>query len=361
VPASGLTLVTYLFDLARREPEIGRTSVERYLKLADEHVLGLDNDLVAFVEPELAERVAASRAGCGLARRTRVVPVAFEDLPVAALLSRIEAARTRHPLRNGNPWKDTPLYTALGWAKPELAARVARDDPFDGSHVGWIDIGLSFRPHPGEDPFTRPSDRVRLLSMRPVLERELSDRDRYLASLRGHLAAGCACGSRKNMAWLGAAFARVARETLDAGFAGSDEQLLPLLTSAHPERFALYHGDYEDILANHLVLHRGAKNLSFQLRVWREEGVPGEGAPLAEKVMQSVTAGDFEADAESLAALLDDCYVAAWYGEPEPRPLARRIADLCLTCAERDPAFRDVFLRNEIHVRRNFSFLEPAH
>jgi hypothetical protein len=360
VPARSLTLVTYLFDLARREPETDRTSVESYLRLADEFVLGIHHDLVVFAEPEFAERIEAVRGRRALGARTRVVPIAFEDLPAAALVPQIEAARAIRPLSNVNPRKDTSLYTALGWSKPELAARVAEDTPFDGSHVGWIDIGLRFRPQPGEDPFAHPSDRLRLLSMRPVFEHELADREHYLASLRGHVAAGYACGSRENMVWLGAAFGRLARESLDAGFAGSDEQLLPLLATTHPERFALYRGNYEDILANYLVLHRGAENLSFQLRVWREEGVPGQGASLAREVMESVTAGEFAADAEPLATLLDDCYVAAWYGEPEPHSLARQIAELYLKRAERDPALRDVFLRNEIHVRRNFSFLDAA-
>lgn len=354
-----LTLVTYLFDLARREPEIGRTTIRRYLQLAEDFVLGIDHDLVVFTEPEFAAPIEASRGSRGLGARTRIVPVTFEELPAHTLLQQIKSARARHPLSNANPRKDTPLYTALTWARPEFAARVARDDPFEGSHVGWIDIGLRFRPHPGEDPFAYPSERVRLLSMRPLFEHELAARGCYLASLRGHVAAGYACGSRENMAWLGAAFARLGRETLDTGFAGSDEQLLPLLAATYPERFEFYHGDYEDILANYLVLHRGAENISFQIRTWREEGATGQGAPLARAVLQAVTAGELKADPESLATLLDDCYVAAWYGEPEPHPLARQIADLYLACTERDPAFREAFLRNEIHVRRNFSFLGP--
>ena len=141
--------------------------------------------------------------------------------------------------------------------------------------------------------------------MRPVFEHELADRERYFASLGGHVAAGYACSLRENMAWLGAAFGRLARESLDAGFAGSDEQLLPLLASTHPDRFEFYHGDYEDILANCLVLHRGAENLSFQLRLWRDHGIPGGGASLAREIMESVTAGELAADAESLATLLE--------------------------------------------------------
>ena len=354
----GLTLVTCLFDLARREPEIGRTSVEHYLERAEEFVLGLDEDLVVFTEPELADPIEAIRRGSGLGGRTRVIQVAFEDLAAVAFARQIEAARALHPLTNGNPKKDTALFTALMWAKLELAERVALDDPFDGTHVAWIDIGLLYRPHPGEDPFANPPDRVRLLSMRPVFEHELVPREEYLESIRGHLAAGYLCASRENMAWLGQAFAALASETLEAGFAGSDEQLLPLLVAEHPERFELYQGDYEDILSNYLVPHGGAENLTFQLRAWRSEGAPGGGVAIARAVLEAVRAGELAATADSLAILLDDCYVAAWYGEDEPHPLAREIAEVYMSLVERDPAFRDAFLRDEIHVRRNLSFLD---
>lgn len=194
--------------------------------------------------------------------------------------------------------------------------------------------------------------------MRPFFEHELTASERYFTSLSGHVAAGYVCGSRESMAWLGAEFARTARETLSAGFAASDEQLLPVLASSYPKRFEFHHGAYDQILANYLVPHGGADNLSLQLRVWREQDAPGEGAGLAEAVLASVAAGDFNADPESLALLLDDCYVAAWYGETEPHSLARRIADLYLERAVSDPAFREAFLRNEIHIRKNFSFAQ---
>jgi hypothetical protein len=356
----GMTLVTFLFDLARREPETGRRTVSTYLERAEDFLFGIDRDLVVFAEPELAEPIEERRRRRGLGGRTRVFPVAFEELPTSALVSQIAAARRERPLLNGDPRKDTPLYTALICAKPELAARVAQSDPFGGSHVGWIDFGILARPYPGEDPFAHPAERVRLLSMRPLFGHELTPKEGYFSALYGHIAANYACGSRQNIAWLGAAFARLVRETLDAGYAGSEEQLLPILAHAYPERFEFHHGDYSEALTNYLAPHGGAENLSYQLRRWRDEGVPGEGATLAQAICESVEAGEFDADPESLAILLDDCYVAAWYAENEPRPLARRIADLYLGGAERDEAFRDAFLRYEIHVRRNFSFLESA-
>jgi hypothetical protein len=195
--------------------------------------------------------------------------LAFEELPTYALVSQIAAARSERPLRNGNPRKDTPRYTALTCAKPELAARVARDDPFGGSHVAWIDFGIVARPHPGEDPFANPAEGIRLLSMRPLFEHELTPRESYFSALQGHIAANYFCGSRDNMAWLGAAFARLVRETLDAGYAGSEEQLLPLLATAYPERFEFHHGDYNEALANYLAPHGGAENLSYQPEVAR--------------------------------------------------------------------------------------------
>jgi hypothetical protein len=353
----GLTLVTCLFDLASRESSLGRCTAAQYLEAAERLVLGVDYDLVAFADPEWAAPIEAARRARGLAVRTRVIAVALEDVRSHSLLDSMAQARAEHPLRNGNPAKDTPLYTVVQWAKLELIARTAAENPFSASHLAWIDAGLSWGPHRGEDPFAHPAERVRLLMMRPFFAAELADRERYLSWLWGHIAANYFCGSLENMEWLAMRFDELARETLAAGFAASEEQLLPLIAAGDPGRFEFHHGDYDHVLANYPRPHGSALNLAFQLRVWRDGEAPGAGAPLARAVVESAESDQFEAEPDALAALLDECYLAAFYGEDEPHHLARRVTDLYMRRAERDPVFRDAFLRDEIRIRKNFAFV----
>jgi Bacterial protein of unknown function (HtrL_YibB) len=353
----GLTLVTCLFDLARRERARDSRSVAEYLETAETLALAVDHDLVAFADTELAPRIEAARRDLGLASRTRVIAVSLEELRSYSRLGSIAKARAEHPLRNGTPAKDTPLYAVLGWAKAELLARTVAEDPFSASHIAWIDLGLRWGPYPGEDPFEHPADRIRLLMMRPFLPVELAEHDRYLSWNWGHVAGGYISGSLANIEWLSARFEELAGELLAASFAASDEQLLPLLATKDPERFEFHHGDYDHVLANYLKLHGSAPNLAFQLRVWRSGGTPGAGAALARAVVDSLESGEFEAEPDALATLLDECYLAAFYGEDEPRALARRIASIYMERVESDPAFRDAFLRDEIRVRKNLALV----
>src|SRR5690348_15539792 len=102
-----LTLVTALFDLARREAPTTRVTVSEYFRRG-EFVLGLDCDVVFYVDPELADEVRARREDNGLAAKTLVVEAPLETLTAHGLLPAVRSARERHPLVNGDPAKDTP-------------------------------------------------------------------------------------------------------------------------------------------------------------------------------------------------------------------------------------------------------------
>jgi hypothetical protein len=355
--ATRLTLVTGLFDVERREPRRGRATAAEYLERADELVLGIDRQLVAFVDPELVGQVAECRRGRGLAERTLVVPLPLEELPAYRLLDEIKIARRRRPLLNGNPVKDTPLYTVVQWSKLELVARAAALDPFAATHLAWIDIGLRFAPHPEDDPFARPRDNVGALALRPFLEHDADDRTRYFSYLWGHVAAAYLSGSRESMLWLAARMDTAAREAMAAGFAASDEQLLGLIGADDPDRFEFHHGDYSHVLANYVRPRGSGENLASQLRILRAAGDLEKGIPMVRAVVESLEDGAFEDRAELVAELLDECFLAAWYGGHADRALACRVYDVYMERLELDPDFREVFLRDEIRLRRNFAFV----
>jgi hypothetical protein len=352
-----LTLVTGLFDLARREPATHRTTVARYLERADQHVLGIEQPLVAFVDPELAEPITTRRRERGLGERTVVVPIALEELRAHGLLDEIERARRRRPLLNGDPVKDTSLFTVVQWAKLELVRRAAALDPFAATHLAWIDIALRFGPHPDDDPFADTPDRVRAFVLRPFFAREMDDRERYFSYLWGHTASGYLSGSRENMLWLAARVEAAADEALAGGFAASEEQLLPLVASADPERFEFHHGDYGHELANYVRPRGSAENLAFQLRILRAESAWERAIPMVRAIVESVEQGTFDARGDHLAELLDECFLSAWYGDLGDRSLARRVYDAFIEALEREPGFREVFLRDEIRLRKNFAFV----
>jgi hypothetical protein len=355
---SELTQVTGLFDIARREAS-DRHPPAYYLDGA-QWLLQADRELVVFCDPALAPRLRR-RAGA----RTTIVECPLEELIPAGRVARIAAARERNPLRNASAIKDTPLYTAFTWAKFAMVARVVADGLGGDGPVAWIDIALAGRPHPDDDPFAAVADRIDLLMMRGFSAAEVADPGNFYAYLRGQVAAGYIPGSRRAWSALARASAERIETALAAGFAPSDEQLLAVLCADHPELFTFHHGGYAHILSNFVHLRGSANNLAYQLHEARaareqerdERWVGPSGFELAARVVESIDAGLLSGRGQPFAALLDECFMAAWYANPGDAAPAAHVRDLYLDEVRRDHEFRDAFLLSEIRVRGNFAYV----
>ena len=356
-----LTLVTALYDLARREPRCSRPSAQDYLTWG-EFVFGLDHDIVFYVDPELESAVRERREDHGLLHRTRIKPAPLERLPAYGLLDAVSSARRRHPLLNGNPNKDTPLYTVLVWSKFDLLRQVLAEPPFAATHVSWIDLGLAksaVTDHPLEDGvFTNPGDGVQLLMTRSPLPAELADRRHYLSYHWGQISAGYISGDTTSIGQLSELILAEARIALELGYAANDEQLLALVHQ-RCSGIRFHYGDYPHVLENYHRLRGSADNLLFQLRHCRnpKHWDRTRAKEIASGIVASCRAGTFGCDPRMLAELLEECMMAVFCGDFPNRSAALEVAKLYEQLAREDAEFRDVFLRNEIRVRTNFAAL----
>jgi hypothetical protein len=218
-------------------------------------------------------------------------------------------------LLNGHPAKDTPLYAVLQWAKLAMLRRALLLDPFDATHAAWIDIGIAHiaLTEPREmvaQVLATPTERIRLLMMRSFAPADLADRGHYYSHLWGHLAAGYIVGGREAVERLCDAFERDALDALAAGFAPSEEQLLPVLAVQHPDLFEFHYGDYPHILLNYDTPRGSAANLLDQLRHCRDWGETVRGLDIGTRVAASLRAGTFEASAGEREQLLAECALA---------------------------------------------------
>jgi hypothetical protein len=359
-----LMLVTALYDLARRGPRCSRPTVEEYLAWG-EFVFGLDHDIVFYVDADLEPEVRERREAHGLMHRTAINPVPLERLPAYALLEAISSARRRHPLVNGNPDKDTPLYTVLVWSKFELLRQVLAQPPFPATHVSWIDLGLAksaVTDHSLEDGvFTNPGDGVHLLMTRSPLAAELADRRHYLSYHWGQISAGYISGDTTSVAQLSELVLAEARAALELGYAANDEQLLALVHQ-RCSAITFHYGDYPHVLENYRHLRGSADNLLFQLRHCRnpKHWDRARAREIATGIVASCRAGTFECDPRMLAELLEECMMAVFCGDFPNRSAALEVAELYQQMARADAEFRDAFLRNEIRVRTNFAALSET-
>lgn len=127
---SPATVVTSLLDPAQ-------------LESSNEFLLDLDADLLCFTELSLDDALCSRRQQQGLQKRTEAVSFSAQSLATYELLTLATDLRHRRPLLNGNPLRDTPLASVLGWCKLELLERAIELNPFDTEHFIWVDFDLA--------------------------------------------------------------------------------------------------------------------------------------------------------------------------------------------------------------------------
>ena len=272
-------LVSALFDLAGRENNRRRRTIEEYLELG-KVVLDLDENMVFYADSEPAAVIEAERRARG------------------------------RPIRNANPDKDTPLYRRLSWSKFEALARTIDASPFPMERAAWLDFGIGHVARadywPVERPFRRLSRRIRLLRLRPFTGASLGEPDEYFSFLRGLVGGGLIGGGPAEVSWLcDRVFEEVDRALAD-GWAPLEEQVIPLIAARDPDAFEFYAGDYSHILDDYFRPHGSAENLLFQLRVYRKAGELAAARRLGGEIVASLDEGCFDADSATTAALVGE-------------------------------------------------------
>lgn len=355
------TLITGLFDVARRETPPRRPDVADYLERG-RYVLGLQRPLVLFVEPEIAERVARARERRAPAQPTQLVPLPLEELPFFPMRDRIAAAREAHPLLNVNPVQHTPLQAVVTWSKLALVHQVIRENPFDSERFGWIDFGISHvarTEYPGAERLAPAlANKIRLLVARPVQPELLAGDPRQTFALVSRaFAGGLITGNAAALSRLRALYEEQLLAALDAGVAPTADQLLPHAWAREPELFDVYRGDYRYILANYERPRGGGENLLYQLRELRGHGDLATACSVGAQILASHRAGSFVVDPETLCALLEEYFAAAYYLESPRQDSARAVAEYFRELVAKDRAFAAVYARDRELIDRDFAFL----
>lgn len=227
--AKKLTVVTGLFDLGRHESSPERPSAEFYLKHGRD-VLKLDCDMVVFVEPELVDAVKALDVDL---TRKQIISCRLEDMPAYGLRGLIEEARHKHPIHTPTPVKDTPLYAVFQRAKIQLLRRAADLNPFDASHLAWVDFGIS-KAVPMEHAQRTLDQALTLDKLQLLVTGNLEAKPDWQA-IRHNVMAGYIAGDYTSVQKFCDRVEDMADWLLTQGFAPHDETLLEAVAVASPE------------------------------------------------------------------------------------------------------------------------------
>ena len=241
-----LTLVTVLFDLARRNPNTRRSM--DWLIENGQQVLALDRPMVIFTEKHLIGKLAHARAVLGLYHKTRFIPMEFEELPHY----QVWRSQELHLIDNRNGDKDHIDNFSINWEKPDLIARVASENPFSTSHIGWINLGIQnvkvFDSIGWEEAFD-PPDQVRIHQQRYLNATIVNDPDFYKWG-RCVIAGGFLTGSTRAIFEFAEDFYEEFNRALRMGRGPGDEDVIGTLLVRNPEKYVVSYGDYGQLLCN---------------------------------------------------------------------------------------------------------------
>ena len=252
---SDAALVTCLIDLSRRDPARGRDA-EWYLRQCDV-VLGSRHSLVAYVEPDLVDTVAALRARLAPDRPTTIVPMSFDDLPHARFVGEVERAYAlgRRPESASNLLKDTPDYVVLGWSKPQLlldaSNRMHEIDAF-----WWVDLALTTaapEPEPGalDALLDRPVTGVRANVIWETSADEYRDRAHFhRTNPYSRIAGGLFASSNDRVSRFTAIFEEEVAACLASGWPTIDEPLLGITVDRMRHEAELSYAPWEAMLTD---------------------------------------------------------------------------------------------------------------
>ena len=260
-----VTLVTCCYDLVKRGSGEHR-SIDWMLTHGG-YVLGLDQELMIFADPELAADLIKVRGG----RPTKIVTIGFEDLLGDI---RVAAVHRGSLQQNARKTKVTATYVQLMWSKYAMLEKAL--ELTDASHVGWIDFSIAHvakLPPEGVDVFADPPDAPRVHVLRCFNKRTVDHPD-YWRYVHGHLAGGLVVGGRDGIAQLVHDFWGAVDHATAIGLSPLDEGVLSYIVAQRPSDFSYSYGDYEDILQNHDAPRGGEAHRRWIVEDARSQGLP---------------------------------------------------------------------------------------
>ncbi len=140
---SNPTLVTMLYDLKKQDGN-NRRSINDYIAHAD-FSLSLPYNMVIYTESDLFWTVWNCRKKYNLLDRTVIIVKPYNELPCYKYLDLVKLLHEVKPIKYLNKEKDTANYMVIQWSKFTFLNDVIKNNPFNATHVMWLDCGIGYR------------------------------------------------------------------------------------------------------------------------------------------------------------------------------------------------------------------------
>jgi hypothetical protein len=218
--------------------------------------LFIDEPMVIYCDPHYVSKFMGIRMSLGY-YQTKVIPMTVKDLYLY---------KYKHLTKQRNERLTAEM--AIVWcSKPELLLSVVQSNPFQTSHVSWIDINhLSkhhndslnyFRPDIYERIHaiaTHPHDKFAIMTLNGWSSWNYNNLDTYYSSYPIIVSGGFFTMDLDSGLFILPKVIELAEKHAAQGHLWSDEPLYAIIIDQYEEHFTLLLGDYQDTIHNYFNL-----------------------------------------------------------------------------------------------------------
>lgn len=248
--------------------------------------------MIIFCDPWLVDEVWRHRGE----KPTVVVSMLFEQLES---VRRWDTRIRECGLPDNRVLRDEHNFIAMGWGKPGIMAQAAKWNPFNTTHVAWIDIGVAHAVSEIDiDAFTPHTDKVKFHLLRcPEILTDLPD---YYHSVWCLVAAGYIIGGCKEVIEFAKDFENEAEKVLAGGRVSIDEDLIASVITKNWDKYAYSYGDYVNLFVNSNQIKTGLGWILAKLYEAENAGAKIYVNNLKKELIRCYEAGNFTLDDDAL-------------------------------------------------------------
>jgi len=354
-----ITLVTAFYDLTRYETRPLDRTKENYLSWG-EFVLGLDIDLVLFVDKETSTYVSKKRRQFGLLDRTLVVCREYDDLPWTVRNTDIQKYLDENEVDYKNSFKNGAAYHTLTWNKLYMVEEAISTNPFNAEFFGWIDFGIyrvvrNYLPARLNEDFFVPADkRVNMMELEWTSDKELEDLQKFSSAIRFKMPAGFWTGHVTYLTRFSSLFKEYLYTLLSQRIVVLEEMIFAIIYNRHQEMFRSFYGNYYHLLANYretnIVPDTILRNISHGIRQESWAHVDTVCSNIYEEAYHVMTP-------EQRFTLFDKWSYSSYYYN---RDMSQKHVELWLNRLEKEPEQIKLLKKHKERIIKNMSYYEKG-
>ena len=301
-------------------------------------------NLVIFTKSEFTSAIWQQRKELSLLHKTCIIPYKLEQSNYYKYLNFIN--------------KDNSLAILLNWIKLDLIKYVCQYNPFDSSHLAWINIELAnvadFSYINSDDIFNYivtniDNDKIKMLMIRYFTASDMDvgnvSSDFITANINSFI---------KFVNFVDLELTTL----LTPGF--NSEKIMTKavikVISRNLDLFTFYYGNYRSTLSNYRHLKQDFDTINNNLIYCRDKSEHIRATDIGRSVLRDYQSAHFKITGVEYSSFLLNYYICAYYVDGA-RQSAKRLFGLYVRFINNNKNAKRFYLSNKAHIDNNFNYI----